>query len=343
MPNTLLNGESFNQSNTSRFIAEFWLPEMMLFRQQRLLIPDQICKTFKSNVKKGDVFHIPQVNELSVENRQIDRPFTLQSDVDNEYVIQVDSDKAVAIGIDNFAEAMASYQYRGEYVKGMGYALAKDFSGAILGLRAALYAIATQNIFCTTTGAGAGTLAGTGARLNLESILAARQLLLDADVDENDICMLVSTRQETALLSILQSTSGDYISGKPTETGKVGSLFGINFWRSTLIGANSATGWRSRGINGAIELFPSPGFTGSLYMPKQDAFTSLPATWGAGGGVVESALLCSKEWAAAVVQNNLAPTVDRLPQLDLTQVLTRQSYGAKLFRRDHAVLVHTLG
>jgi hypothetical protein len=343
MPNGLLNGESFNQSNTSRFIAEFWLPEMMEFRQARMLIPEQICKVFKSNVTKGDTFHIPQIGELIVENRQIDKPFTLQTDLDNEYVIQVDSDKAVAIGIDNFAEAMASYQYRSAYVKGMGYSLAKDMAGAILGLRAALYAIASQNIFCTAGGAGAGSLAGTGARLNLESILAARQLLLDADVDESDIVMLCSTQQETSLLSILQSTSGDYISGKPTETGKVGTLYGINFWRSTLVGTNSATAWKTRTVNGTVESLPSPGFTGSIYMPKQDAFTSLPATWGAGGGVVQTALLCSKEWAAAVMQNNLSPTVDRIPQLDITQVLARQSYGCKLFRKDHAVLIHTLG
>lgn len=343
MPRGLLNGESFNQSNTSRFIAEFWLPEMMEFRQAKLLIPEMICKCFKSNITKGDTFHIPQIGELSVENRQIDHPFTLQTDLDNEYVIQVDSDKAVAIGIDNFAEAMASYQYRSAYVKGMGYSLAKDLSGAILGLRAALYNIPAQNVFCTTGGAGAGTLAGTGARLNLEAILAARQLLLDADVDENDICMLVSTQQETSLLSILQSTSGDYVSGKPVETGMVGSLFGVKFWRSTLVGNNSATAWRTRAVNGAVEVSPSPGFTGSIYMPKQDPFTSLPANWGAGGGTVQSALMCSKEWAAAVMQNNLSPTVDRIPQLDIMQVLTRQSYGCKLFRRDHAVLIHTLG
>jgi hypothetical protein len=343
MPQALFNGESFNQTNITRFIAEIWLPEMMEFRAQRLLVPEQICRVFKSNVKKGDVFHIPQVNELQVETRQIDRPFTLQTDVDNEYVIQVDSDKATAIGIDRFAEAMASYEFRSAYVRGMGYALAKDMSGAILGLRAALYSIPGRSIFCTSGAPNAGTLAGTGAPLNLAAILAARQLLLDADADESDIVMLVSTAQETALLSILQSTSGDYISGKPTETGKIGSLFGVNFWRSTLIGNNSATGWRLRGVNNAVELLPSPGFTGSIYMPKQNAFTSLPATWGTGGGAVQTALVCTKEWAAAVMQGELAPTADRIPQLDITQIAARQAYGAKLFREDHGVLVHTLG
>jgi Phage capsid protein len=342
MSTALFNGETFNQSNTSRFIAEIWLPEMMAFREQRLFVPQQFCKVFSSNVKKGDVFHIPQINELVIEDRQIDKPFTLQTDVDNEYTVQVDSDKAVAIGIDNFAEAMASYQYRSAYVKGMGYALAKDVAGAILGLRAAVYNIPAQNIFCTTGATNAGTLAGTGAPLNLSALLAARQLLLDADVPEEDIMVAVSTAQETALLSILQSTSSDYIDGRPTVSGKIGSLYGMNFWRSTLITNNSATSWRVRGVNNVIATLPSPGFTGSIYLPKQDAFTSLPSVWG-GGGAVQSALVCSKEWAVAVMQNNMTPKVDRIPQLDIEQILARQSYGAKLFRRDHAVLVHTLG
>jgi hypothetical protein len=43
------------------------------------------------------------------------------------------------------------------------------------------------------------------------------------------------------------------------------------------------------------------------------------------------------------MQNNMTPKVDRIPQLDIEQILARQAYGAKLFRRDHAVLIHTLG
>lgn len=333
-----LSGESFNQQTARQFIAEFWLPEMMAFRQQRLFQAEQFCKTFGATVKRGDVFHIPRIGEMMMEDKQTDQPISIQNDNNDDYEIRVDSDRVIGIGIDNFAEAMASYAFRQPYVSGMGYVMAKDLCGAILGLRASLYGISTQNVFASST----GTIAGNGQTINRAAILAAREILLDADVDENNLVCMVSPGQETDLLSIDQLTSSDYVSGKPQESGMIGNLYGVNFFRTSLLRANSATGWIRRVADQILDTSPTPGFTGSRYFPRQDpGAVSLPATFTGNSTPVHTAIMCSKEWAAAVMQNNISPEVNYLPDRMLTLIAARHSYGAKLYRREHAVLIHT--
>jgi hypothetical protein len=335
-----LSGQTFNQATASQFIAEVWLPELMTFKKQRLIELGNICKVFGGEVKKGDLFHIPRVGELTVEDKQTDQPLAMQVDDNTDYTVSVDTDRVASIGIDNFFEVMANYAVRQPYVAEMGYAMQKDLSLSLLGLRAALYNIPEQNIFASST----GTLAGNGNKLDLAAILAARQTLLDADVDLSDICCLVSPQQETSLLSLIQATSGDYVSGRPTETGDLGTLYGIKFWRSTLMRANGPQGTIRRLADGVMERSPSPGFAGSRYLPKQNnVVNTLPATFGGNSAPVHSALMCSKEWAAVILQNKLAPEVNYIPERMQTLIATRQTYGMKLYRQDHAVLIHTNG
>lgn len=333
-----VQGQSFNPVTARQFMAEVWLPEMLGFREQRLL-PNTMCKMLTGNVKKGDKFHIPRIGELDVADKVTDSAIPLQNDENDDYSITVDTDRVVAIGIDNIVEAISSYAIRSEYVRGMGYSMAKDISGGILGLRAAVYNIAAQNIFVSST----GTLAGNGLPIDLASLLAAREILLEADVPMEDIVVLFSTSQETSLLSILQATSSDYVSGRPTESGVLGELYGAQFFRSTLVGANSATGWKRRLADGTKQLLPSPGFAGSRYLPKQDTYTTLPATFGGNSAPVHTALMCSREWAACIMQSNVTPETNYIPEKMLHMVAARHTYGMKLFRKDHAVLIHSAG
>lgn len=334
----ILSGQSFNAETARQFISEMWLPEMMTFRQQRLFQTEGWCKTFGAAVKKGDVFRIPRIGEMTMEDKQTDQPLALQTDANDEYEIRVDTDRTIAFGIDNFTEAMASYAFRQPYVQGMAYVMAKDLCGSILGLRASLYGISAQNIFASSNGA----ISGNGTAINRAAILAARQLLLESDVDENNIMCMVSPAQETDLLSIDQLTSSDYVSGRPQESGMIGNLYGVNFFRTSLIGANSATGWIRRVADQVLSTEASPGFTGSKYFPRQDpSAVSLPALFTGNSLPVHTAIMCSREWAAAVLQNNITPEVNYLPERMLTMIAARHSYGAKLYRREHAVLIHT--
>lgn len=328
-----ISGQPLNTSRGQQFIPEQWLNEIQMFRKARLL-PLSMCKLFASDVSYGDTFRIPRISELAVEDKVVDQPVTVTSNLDSEYVIQVDNDKTCSVALDELLEIESKYPLRQPYMQAMGYALAKDITGSILGLRAALYAQTSQNIFVSSNNA----ISGNGQPFSYAAFLAARAVLFEADVPDNDLCLIVSPRQEASILTINQFISIDYSNNKPVSDGVIGKLMGIDVIRTSLLGANSATGWRN-GASGAQE--PTPGVVGSRYNPKQETFTALPTTFTGNAAPVHSAILCHKEWAAGVMMKTPRVTQSWENAEQMWLMVSRQAYGTKLYRPNHAVLIHT--
>lgn len=322
-----------NTTRGQQFISEQWLSEVQMFRMARQL-DETIVKTFGAAVKKGDTFHIPRISELGVEDKASDIPVSVQANSDTDYVLQVDTDRVTAVGIDDLLEIEASYDIRKPHLSAMGYALAKDFTGSILGLRAAIYNNPAQNVFSSST----GTIAGNGTPFSYASFLAARQILLESDVPIEQLSLVISPAQETALFTIPQFISVDYINDKIIAKGQVGVLMGVRIIRTSLISANSLTGWKN-GALGAPE--PTPGVVGSRYLPKQNAFTTLPLTFTGNSKPVHTAMMVQNEWAAAVVTKKPTVTQSFENRDQMWLMVSRQAYGAKVYRDNHAVLIHT--
>jgi hypothetical protein len=220
-------------------------------------------------------------------------------------------------------------------VREAAYALARDIDNHVLGLRAAINAIPSQVVWSTTT----GLQAGTPVPLSEAPILAAKQILDERDVPEADRVLIVSPAQYNQLLLNQEFISMDFVQNAPVVTGMVGTLYGMPVIKTTQIGVNSLTGY----ANGdGAPLQPTPGVAGSPYLPTQDQFgAGLPLTIGAPAVPCQTAIMCSKEWAALAMQ--LMPTTEASRQsLYLMDVVTvHQLYDAKLYRPDHAVVIHT--
>lgn len=336
-----LSGPQLNTTRGQQFIPELWIQEIQMFRQARML-DKSFLKNWGSAVKKGDTFHVPRMTELPVEDKASDTAVSIFANNDTDYVIQVDTDRTVAVGMDILLEAQSSYELRAPYLKAMGYALAKDLTGQILGLRAAVNANASASVFCSSN----GLLTGNGTGMTLASLVAARRFLLEndvmdgADIPGGGLCLLISPGQESALFLIPQFISADFIDNKPMKNGQIGTILGMDVIRTSLVGANSLTAWRN-GALGAPE--PTPGALGSRYLPKQDAFTPLPLLFGGNARPVHTAMLCHSEWAASVT--SLAPTfTESFENREQVKLLVgRQALGAKLYRPGHACLIHSTG
>jgi hypothetical protein len=332
------SGPVLNTTRGQQFIPELWVNEIQMFRKSRTF-DKSFVKTFFANVVKGDTYHVPRVSELAVEDKATDVRVALQSNNDTDFTISVDSDKVSAVGIDVMLDMLSSYELRKPYMEAMGYALAKDFSGTILALRAAIYSTAAFNVFSSSN----GLITGNGAAFSYTAFLTARSILLENDVMDgdnldNNLVLMISPRQEAAIMGITQFISKDFISNQPVMDGYIGSLLGTPVVRSNLIGANSLTGWRN-GASNALE--PTPGATGSRYLPKQDAFTALPLTFTGNSAPVHTAILAHKEWAAAVANETpkFTESFENLEQINA--IVGRQVYGAKLYRPGHAINIHT--
>jgi hypothetical protein len=339
-----LSGQQLNTTRGQQFIPEIWLNEIQMFRKARQL-DSSLVKTWTADVVKGDTFHIPRVTELGIEDKASDTAVSIQANSDTDFVIQVDTDRATGVGIDILLDAQSKYELRKPYMQAMGYALAKDFSASILGLRAAVYNTAANNVFCSSN----NLITGNGAAFNYAGFLTARKILLENDVFDGEdpgdsngggLVLMVSPGQESALYNITQFISKDYIDNRPLANGKIGSLAGIDVFRTSLIAANSATGWKN-GSQGSPE--PTPGFTGSRYLPRQDSYLSLPALFTGDSTAVHSAILCHREWAAAVscIKPKVTESFENREQINL--MIGRQAYGSRLYRPNHAVLIHSKG
>jgi hypothetical protein len=336
-----LSGPILNTTRGQQFIPELWINEIQMFRKARML-DKGLLKHWGAEVKKGDTYHIPRMTELAVEDKASDTSVALTANNDTDYSILVDTDRTCSVGIDVLLDVQSTYALRKPYMEAMGYALAKDMTGQILGLRAAVNNTATASVFASSN----GLITGNGTPITLAALMTARSYLLGNDVmDGEDIpngglSLIISPQQESALMLIPQFISKDFITNQPMMNGQIGTILGMNVIRTSLLQANSLTGWKN-GALGSPE--PTPGAAGSRYLPKQDAFTALPLLFTGNSKPVHTAMLVHNEWAACVTSMTprFTDSFENREQINL--MVGRQALGAKLYRPGHAALIHTTG
>lgn len=328
-----LTGPSVSPLNSAQYIPEQWLDETLAFLQART-VTSEMARMFTSMVKKGDTFHIPRVSELGVLDKVVDQPVTIQANDDTDLVISIDTDRYCAVGFDSYLDLVSSYDVRSEYLRSMAYAMDKDMTGALLGLRAALMTDPANSIFCSST----GTVAGNGQQINLATFVRARAILLRRNVRPEDLVYFVDPVQEAQLMMIPQFISSDFVSNKPMVNGQIGTLLGVKIISTSLLAPNSPTGW----TNGKGRLEPTPGLTGSRYMPKNDLNpVSLPVTFTGNAAPVVTSLMCTKEWAAMVTPSRPKITQSFENSLQINLMVDRNVYGTRILRPECGILIHT--
>jgi len=321
-------GSAITKTNANVFIADLWSDEIKIARDSKMVMSNTM-KRINFVGRKGDVLHIPNVGRLAVYDKLPETPVTLQARTETEYTITIDKYKEASFMVEDIVKLQAAYDSMSIYTKQAGYALARDMDNFCLGLRAAIYNIASQRVNVTS--------GGNGAPIDLAAILAAKQLLDDADAPEEGRKLIVSPAQYNDLLTIPEFTSKDFQAAMPVASGVVGSLYGIEVWKSTQVTANSATGY----VNGdGAEGQPTPGVTGSPYLPTQDGTitTFLPTALGT-STTVYSAIMCHSDWAALAVQLNPDVEKERSATYKSDICVNTQLYGAKVYRPDHAVII----
>lgn len=340
-----IQGSAITQANanTGGFIPTIWEKELLIERDTKLVMVNGI--TARSFVgKHGDVFRHPGISKsFGISNKLPETAVTFNTAVEESWEIRADRYRYMAMAIEDITEIKADYDLRGPYTQKIAYQMARDVDNHILGLRADLqgYESGSQVIYNTSN----GLVGGTPETLDLAAIMAGKQLLEEADVPDENLCMFVSPSQYNALVLLDEFRSSDYVEGRPQATGLVGSVFGIQIYKTNQIRPNTATGYVEFVGDTPV---PTPGFTAqtgankgndSEFFPTQlytDLATaaSLPVNF-------QSALLCNKEWAQMVLQKNVSMEQGRLFSYLADGLISTQLFGVKMYRPDHAVLIHT--
>jgi len=349
-------GQAITKSTGDVFVPELWGTEVKRFRDQKFLAA-KYAKTIPFRGKKGDRFHIPSISRAAVNRKISETPVNLQARTENDYFIDITEYKESSFMLEDLINVQSNYGLRAEYTREAGYALARDLDNSVLALRAAVANYSSQVIF-NSTGTGAGTLTGTPAPLNYSAILTAKTILDAADVPAEDRVLIVSPQQYNALLAVDKFintwyTNADY----PVNNGVVGHIFDIPVYMTSQITDNSPVGY----LNGTgATAQPTPGCTADTttattgpYLPVQDAFTPLPfintagsislSTYNAAATNLryQTALLVHPDWAIMAVQQDPMTEASRQSMYLADVVTMSHLYGTKLFRPDHAVIIHT--
>lgn len=327
LPGGAFEGAAVTFLRAAKFIPDVWSAEIKRFRDQRLVM-DRTVKKLPMVGRKGDVVHIPAVSRLSVYDKIAETPVTLQARTETEFTIQIDRYKEASFMLEDVVDIQAAYDVRAEYTREAGYALARDLDNAVLALRAVIKNNTGQNLYVTSN----GTSGGTAQAISKAGILAAKQILDEADAPQDNRMLIVSPGQMADMLTVTEFVSMDYQSNTPTESGKIGRIYNIDVMMTTQIGTNSLTGY----VNGTgATPLPTPGLVGSPYLPSQD-------TYGTGLDVgFASAILCHPDWAILAMQQDPRIEHSREVLFQADVLVATQIYGTRIYRPDHAIILNT--
>lgn len=377
-----ITGTALDLASVQSFIPEIWASEIRRYRDQKLMMVNGV-KRLPFEGKKGDLIHIPNVSRAAVYDKLPQTPVTLQARTDGEYTFQITRYRESSYMIEDIVNIQSQYNLRQEYTREAGYALARDADNWVLGHRAVINSYDSQRIVSYNNGTsdllGDGTAnahwTGTPAPLTYAMILAAKQKLDEADIPSEGRKLFISPAQYIDLLSINVFISADFINGSPVTTGVVGTILDFTVECSTQIGVNSLLGYRN-GRDGI--LLPTPGVIGSPYLPDQhgtasaktttsvmdiDSHTNasyfgLPVFSGTGataadagqtlglfGGVNQwaTAIACHPDWLAMGVQQSVKTESSRETLYLADAFVSSHLYGAKCWRPEAAVVLHTSG
>jgi hypothetical protein len=186
---------------------------------------------------------------------------------------------------------------------------------------------------------------------------------------------ILSPAQYVDLMAETEISSRDFVPQEVVPNGYVGKVLGFSVIMTSQIGFNSTVGFVN-GTGGAAQ--PTPGVLNSPYYPDQVvtlnatnttagaasdlsqanlSARALPTRSGAGataadGGQTlgansnntwQSALFGHGDWLACGIQQSVKTEISRETLYLADAVVSSHLYGAKVFRPDHGLVIHTAG
>lgn len=331
-------GSTFNPSRVDKFIPELWSKQVR-YNRDKELVAAQIVKKYERPANYGDIIHIPLIDDFAVYDKQTESQVTLQVQSPREYTITVDMLRESSFAIEDITQIFSQYDTKSIYMNRVKYALARDIDNSVLALRGSIkpdrWLVSSSD----------GTVAGTPQPIDDEIILAAiEQMELDS-VPRSEMMWLIGPEVQTQLHLIDKYISSDYVSGRPTMSGEIGSLYGIRVVVSNNIVRNTNLIRNGTGATPA----PVPGVVGSYWTPTQSPLqtttgTGLPRgqTGNEDAAPFITSLLVHPEWALWMSPTNGVKTETTRETLYMMDaVVNSQIYGTKLYRDDHVLAIHT--
>jgi hypothetical protein len=342
-------GALVTRASTNAYIAKLWSDSL---RRDLAEVGMELLKyikveSFGLGYAAGDTINIKTIGRLGENAKVAGIPVTLQTAAMSSFPIILDRHVESSFSVEDIAKMLnSSGLLEDGYTLEAAYALMRGVLGQVLGMRAATNAVAGSVINASANGI-TGTGSGASAPLDLNHVLQARTRLVQRKFNPADMVLFVSPVQFAQLLAN-QRIQNFFFKGTPeggaVTEGIVGSLFGIPVYMTTLIDANSATGW----LNGSTAT-PTPGFASSFYFPSQETLApvALAGTFDPATNTltaqqqIHTAILLHKDYIAMAKPFEPMSEVSREALYMMDAVISSMFYGMRTWRNDGAVIINT--
>ena len=334
-PNPYLGG-AINAGGMRALIPEMWADFVLMKRDTDLMMANAFRKWPAKG--KGDILHIPEFEDMSVFNKRRETSVRFQTIDPTDYTITCDIYREASFRVEDVAKLFLSENHIQMYRNRQARALAQDKDNFALGMRAAIPP--AQYVYCSSD----GTAAGNPEPFNPAAILVAIEILRFAKVPLEECRLFVSVEQYTDLCIDPNLINRDYYPGSVMEKGEVGMVYGIRTIVNNAITANTLTGY-TNGINDPTPR-PTPGVSGSPYYPTQGLAYGLPRgkTGDEAAKPFVTAMLLHPDAildSTPVGAAGMKVTTGFSVEMQEHMVVATQFYGAKGWRTDHAILIHS--
>ncbi|NOZ27970.1 MAG: hypothetical protein GXP39_07960 [Chloroflexi bacterium] len=213
-------------ANVTTTVAQYFIPEIWAQRALEVLRSNIVLArlvTKDSDVaafQVGDILHIPYPGTFTANDKAADTAVTLQTPSGgSEVQVQLNKHKEVSFLVEDVVRAQANQDVMDRYVQSAAIALAEQIETDLF----ALYASLTNSV---------GT---SGTDITASTVRSARKTMNDNKVPQNDRHLIISSKDEIALLGDSNLASYFAFNRVGIPDGAIGRLYGFTIWMSQLV------------------------------------------------------------------------------------------------------------
>ena len=235
------SGSIVAKTQADKFIPEIWSDEVIAAYQKNLVLANLVNKmTMKG--KKGDTLHIPKPTRGVATAKAANTAVTIQADTETEVNVVIDQHFEYSRFIEDIVEVQALASLRRFYTEDAGYALGKKVDDTLMALGKSFgngdgSSWANSNAYYIDASTGLTSYAvDTVTTSDVFSDAGFRkliQLMDDADVPMDGRKFVIPPSLRNAILGETRYNSSDFVDGRGTQTGLIGSLYGVDVYVSS--------------------------------------------------------------------------------------------------------------
>jgi len=211
-------------TTSANFIPEKWSTDIIRAAESNLVLA-KLVHDYSSMIKdSGDTIHIPLLSNLTANDKVAGAEVSFQAPTETKIDLSINKHKEASFCLEDITAVQSNVDLNAEYTGKAGYALAKAIDSDIATLAAS---------FSQTKGT-------YNTAITTDVILDSIELLDTADAPQDDRHFVMKPGTKRDIIDITTYVSNDFVGGKPVESGKIGSLYGVQTYISTNI-YNSTT------------------------------------------------------------------------------------------------------